>query len=389
MEWRNEMGKKLLVIVMTVFVIFSLAMVAAAGDGIDKNKKVIKLSGFDSVTGKYGDYGTGNKRGQEVAIEEINSKGGIAAGPLKGYKLSLNFEDDRGDPKEAANIAKKLSSGDYLAVLGPTMSSCALAATPVFNRSGVPNIITYAQAITITEQGFDNIARLTYTTKSVALHMGEKVKDQFKKKTVSIISENQDYGQQLLKTFKEKAKDLGIEVLTESVVVPGQDVDFKSVLLQAKAKNPDMLLIFLCYNEGGLLVKQCRQMGWNVPIYGPNSLTEAKFFELAGDLGEFYIVLSPTLDVNRPDAKNLVTLWNKKYEGLPPMAAIYGYDAVTVARAVIEAGGVDRKSFVKKLKEVKVNGIGTPVYEFDQTGEVKRPALVTMTGAQFVKENMK
>jgi ABC-type branched-subunit amino acid transport system substrate-binding protein len=106
-------------------------------------------------------------------------------------------------------------------------------------------------------------------------------------------------------------------------------------------------------------------------------------------LGEFYIVLSPTMDVNRPDAKNLLTLWNKKYEGLPPMAAIYGYDAVTVARAVIEAGGVDRKSFVKKLKEVKVNGIGTPVYEFDQTGEVKRPALITMTGAQFVKENLK
>jgi len=88
------------------------------------------------------------------------------------------------------------------------MSSCALAATPVFNRSGVPNIITYAQAITITEQGFNNIARLTYTTKSVAIHMAEKVKDEFKKKTVSIISENQDYGQQLLKTFKEQAKGL-------------------------------------------------------------------------------------------------------------------------------------------------------------------------------------
>jgi branched-chain amino acid transport system substrate-binding protein len=383
------MGKKLLVIVMTMFLIFSLAMIAVADNGIDKKNKTIRLSGFDSVTGKYGDYGTGNKRGQEVAIEEINGKGGIAAGPLKGYKLSLTFEDDRGDPKEAANIAKKLSSGDYLAVLGPTMSSCALAATPVFNRNGIPNIITYAQAITISEQGFNNIARLTYTTKSVAIHMAEKVKDPFKKKTVSIISENQDYGQQLLKTFTTKAKELGIEVLSESVVVPGQDVNFKSVLLQAKEKNPDMLLIFLCYNEGGLLVKQCRQMGWNVPIYGPNSLTEAKFFELAGDLGEFHIVLSPTLDVNRPDTKNLLAFWNKKYEGLPPMAAIYGYDAVTVARAVIEAGGVDRKSFIKKLKEVKVNGIGTPVYEFDQTGEVKHPALITITGTQFVKENLK
>ena len=59
--------------------------------------------------------------------------------------------------------------------------------------------------LSLTEQGFDNIARLTYTTKSVALHMAEKVKSEFNKKSVAIISENQDYGQQLLKSFKERA----------------------------------------------------------------------------------------------------------------------------------------------------------------------------------------
>jgi branched-chain amino acid transport system substrate-binding protein len=383
------MSKKLHVVAGVLVSLVAAAGIGFAGDGVDKSKKMIQLAGFDSVTGKYGDYGTGNKRGMQVAIDEINGEGGIAAGPLKGYKLSLNFEDDRGDPKEAANIAKKLSSGNYLAVLGPTMSSCALAATPVFARNGVANIITYAQAVTITEQGFDNIARLTYTTKSVAVHMAEKIKNEFNKKSVAIISENQDYGQQLLKSFKEKAKELGIDVVSESVVVPGQDVDFKSVLLQAKTKNPDMLATFLTYNEGGLLVKQCRQMGWAIPIYGPNSLTEAKFFELAGDTGEFYLVMSPTLDVARPEAKKLVSLWNKKYEGLPPMAAIYGYDAVMVTKANIESGGIDRASFTKNLKNVKVKGIGTPVYEFDKSGEVKQPSLITITGQQFAKDNLK
>lgn len=383
------MIKRMFVVAFVAAFAVAMAGNGFAGDGIDKTKKVIHLAGFDSVTGKYGDYGTGNKRGMEVAVEQINAEGGIAAGLLKGYKLALVFEDDRGDPKEAANIAKKLSNGDYLAVLGPTMSSCALAATPVFARSGVGNIITYAQAVTITEQGFNNIARLTYTTKSVALHMADKIKSEFKKKSVAIISENQDYGQQLVKSFKERAKELGIEVVSESVVVPGQDVDFKSVLLQAKSKNPEMLLTFLTYNEGGLLVKQCRQMGWAIPIYGPNSLTESKFFELAGDTGEFYLVLSPTLDATGAAAKKFVELWNKKYEGLPPMAAIYGYDAVMVAKSIIDAGGVDRAAFTKNIRTVKVNGIGTPVYEFDKTGEVKQPALITMTGAQFAKENLK
>ncbi|MFZ3048295.1 MAG: ABC transporter substrate-binding protein [Desulfatirhabdiaceae bacterium] len=364
-------------------IIVSLAFLAIgtagwAKDGIDAGKKLINLAGYDAATGKYGDYGQGNKKGQELAVEEINEKGGIQAGPLKGYKLKLTFFDDRGDPKESANVAKNVSSSDFLVALGPTMSSCALAATPVYFRNGVPNIITYANANTITEQGFDNIARLTYTTRSIAYEMATTVKERFKKDSVAIISENQDYGQQLLKGFKEKAGEIGIKVLSESVITPGQDIDFKSVLMKAKADNPGMLMIFVTYNEGGLLVKQVRQMGWDIPIYGPDGLIEPKFFELAGDMKETYILLSPTVDVKRPAAKVLVDRWTPKYGGFPPLAAIYGYDAVKVAAKVIEMGGVDRKSFIQNLKSVKVEGVGNPMYEFDKTGEGKRPSFVTL-----------
>jgi branched-chain amino acid transport system substrate-binding protein len=169
-----------------------VAVNSLAADGIDSKKKIISVAGYDACTGKYGDYGLDDKKGQEIAIEEINAAGGIQAGPLKGYKLKLDFFDDRGDPRESANVAKRISSSDYLVALGPTMSSCALAATPIYNRNGVPNIITYANANTITEQGFDNLARLTFTTKSISSAMLDTVKNTFKKDSVAIISENQD-----------------------------------------------------------------------------------------------------------------------------------------------------------------------------------------------------
>ena len=88
--------------------------------------------------------------------------------------------------------------------------------------------------------------------------------------------------------------------------------------------------------------------------------------------------MSPTVDVTRPAAKVLVDRWTPKYGGFPPLAAIYGYDAVKVAAKVIEMGGVDRKSFIQKLKSVKVEGVGNPMYEFDKTGEGKRPSFVTL-----------
>jgi branched-chain amino acid transport system substrate-binding protein len=357
----------------------------ATKDGIDQKKKIITLAGYDACTGKYGDYGLDDRRGQEIAVEEINAAGGITAGPLKGYKLALEFFDDRGDPKESANVAKKISAGKFLVALGPTMSSCALAATPIFHRYGIANIITYSNASTLTEQGFDNLIRLTYTTKSLADFMVKTSQEKFAGKKISIISENADYGQQLRKYAKDKAKEIGLTVVTDDVITPGQDVDFSSILLRAKNQNPDILLLFVTYNEGGMIAKQVRKMAWNVPLYGPDALTAPKFFELAGNLDEIYISSLLSLDVKKPAAKHLVSEFTKKYQGLPPLSAIYGYDSVKVAAKVIESGGIDRASFIEKLKQVRVPGVGSPMYQFDETGEGLVPPLVVKT-AQWHKD---
>ncbi|MBU0462113.1 MAG: ABC transporter substrate-binding protein [Proteobacteria bacterium] len=384
--------KKVLTILTGLILLFTLGastgMAAATNDGIDKKNKVINLAGYDACTGKYGDYGLDDKRGQEIAIEEINAAGGIASGPLKGYTLKLDFFDDRGDPKESANVAKKISSGKYIAALGPTMSSCALAATPIYNRYGLANIITYSNASTITEQGFNNLIRLTYTTKSIADFMITTSQGEFKSKTISIISENADYGQQLRKYAMNKAKEIGLKVVTDDVITPGQDVDFSSVLLRAKNENPDILLLFVTYNEGGMIAKQVRKMDWNVTLYGPDSLTAPKFFELAGNLDNIYITSSMSLDLKKPVAEILVADFTKKYGVLPPLSAIYGYDAVKVAVQIIEKGGVDRASFIAKLKDVKVPGVGSPMYQFDEKGEGLAPPLMIKT-AQWHKDQQK
>lgn len=372
-----------------VVLVLGLSVWGFAKDGVDPDRKVVQIVGYDAASGKYGDYGLGDKRGQEIAVDEINAAGGIQQGPLSGYRLKLEFFDDRGDPKESANIAKRISAGDYLVAIGPTISSCALAATPVFYRNRVPNIITYSNANTITEQGFDNVIRLTYTTKSIARYIAEQVKNQFGKNSVAIISENQDYGQQLVKYFKEAADSLGISVTSESVITPGQDLDFKSVLLKAMEKDPQFLVLFVTYNEGGMIVRQTRQLGWKVPIYVPDAMTEPKFYELAGDVSNVYIQLSPTIDMSRPAAKILKEEWEKRYGGVPPLSAIYGYDAVKVAVKVMEAGATDRESFIKLMRTVKHEGVANPLYTFDDKGDSQAPPFVTMPCNEYYEKNIK
>ncbi len=375
-------------LIFTMILSSSICMAKVSSDGIDEKNKIIHIAGYDACTGKYGDYGLDDKRGQEIAVKEINDAGGIAGGPLKGYQLKLEFFDDRGDPKESANVAKKIAASKYLVALGPTMSSCALAATPIFNRYGIADIITYANASTITEQGFNNVARLTYTTKSISDFMVSTSMEKFKAKSIAIISENADYGQQLRKYAKAKAEALGLSIVTDDVITPGQDVDFSSILLQAKNQNPDVLLLFVTYNEGGMIAKQVRKMDWDITLYGPDALTSPKFFELAGSLDNIFISSLMSLDIKKPVAQHLATEFQKNYNVLPPLAAIYGYDAVKVAAKAIELGGVDRASFISKLKDVKIPGVGSPMYQFDDKGEGLAPPLVIKT-AQWHKDQQK
>jgi len=367
--------------------VLGVASIGHASDGIDHKKKVIKIAGYDAVTGKYGNYGSADKIGQEIAIEQINSKGGIQAGPLKGYKLKLEFFDDRGDAREAANIAKKIASGDFLAVTGPSMSSSALAANPVFFRHRIANVITYSNADSITAQGFDTIARLPFTTKSISDAVGKSANEMGKSK-LSVIYENQDYGQQLFKSLKNVEGKYKLKTVTNDVVTAGQDVDFKSILNRAKSQNPEVLVLFVTYNEGGLIVKQAREMGWTIPIIAVESMTDPKFFELAGSVKDVYFVISADADQSTSQAKYLNAQWKKRQgEPLAPNAAVFGYDAIQVTNKIIENGGATREKFIKGIKSVKVKGgINSTEYTFDKNGDAEKFSFVTILAEDFKKK---
>jgi len=380
--------KTMFILILTVVLLSCLtAMALAENKGVDDSKKEISIAFIDALTGPCGAYGSGDLRGVEIGVAEVNEMGGIPSGPLKGYTFKLDTFDDKGDAKESASAARKIAVGDYLAAIGGTISTASLASSPVFYRMRVPYIMGWASATSLTHQGFDNLIRETYTTEAEAIFMLKVLNERFDAKKVSIIVENASYGQQLLQTFQDEAENYGIELGNAHTIVPGQDIDFRDVILKAKAEKPDVVLILVERNEGGMIVNQTRKMGWDVTFYGPKSLGEPRFFELAGELGECYLTCSPSLDKNRPYVANFLSRWHKEYDFTPDFAAMYGYDAVKISTKVIEMGGTDRESFIVNLHKVKVEGIGNDFYEFDERGDVKVPALITISGDEFKKEH--
>ena len=384
------MGKMKKICVAVACCVFGVASIGHAGDGVDHKKKIIHLAGSDAATGKYGNLGVADRDGQEIAIQEINSTGGIKTGPLKGYKLKLDFFDDRGDAREAASVAKKIAAGDYLAVMGQSFSSSALAAAPVFHRYKIGNVIPYANAASITEQGFNNIARLPFTTKNVADATAKSITKEMGKKAAAVIYDSTDYGQQLSNTFKGAEGKYKFKTVSSSAITAGQDVDFTSVLTKAKSTNPDVLVIFGTYNEGGLIARQVREMGWNIPVVSTDGVVDPKFFELAGNVNNIKLVMSAELNMSSPQAKYLTAQYKKRTgHNSPGSATIFGYDSVQVAKTIIENGGATRDKFIKGIRNVKVNtGIFASTYSFDQKGDSMLHNFVLLP-ADEVQKKMK
>ena len=142
------------------------------------------LTGFAAADGKSA------KQGAELAVQKANATGGI-----NGKQIELVVYDDEGKPENAIPLANKLIGQDKVAVVvsggysGPTR-----AAAPVFQRAGVPYISAYAIHPDITRAG-DFVFR-TGMMGEVQGRAGAKlVADQLKKKRVSIVAVNNDFGQ--------------------------------------------------------------------------------------------------------------------------------------------------------------------------------------------------
>ncbi|RKZ20523.1 hypothetical protein DRQ23_08955 [bacterium] len=123
-----------------------------------KEPEVIKIGAILVLTGPDAKAGQSAREGIELAVNEINSAGGI-----KGNLLEIVYEDDAGDPAKAVSAAKKLIDIDKVpAVIGPMWSSSVLAVAPIAEKKKVVILSPTASAPSITKAG-DYIFRNTYS----------------------------------------------------------------------------------------------------------------------------------------------------------------------------------------------------------------------------------
>jgi branched-chain amino acid transport system substrate-binding protein len=223
----------------------------------------IKIGLDNPLTGTYAAPGKNELTGCQMALEEINAKGGILGRPLE-----LVVEDSTsGDAGAAVQKARKLIESDKVDfLLGNVNSALALAMAQVSNEKGILHIVPGGHTDAITGASCHwNVFRVCNTTQMEANAVAGALIKAYGKKFY-YITPDYAFGHTLESGLIKAAGALGGERVGGDLVPLGS-VDFSSYLIKAQAANPDVI-IFLTQGDDMLnALKQAVQFGLDKKVH--------------------------------------------------------------------------------------------------------------------------
>lgn len=321
-------------------ILFTFACVDKSGNGtVAPTGDTIKVGVYVDLTGATSSFGVSTKNGIELAVEEINAAGGV-----NGKKIQLVIEDDQGRTEQAKTVVEKLIKQDnVVAVLGEVASSNTLAAAPVAQEAKIPMITPSSTNPTVTQKG-DFIFRVCFLDDFQGSSMAKFAANNLNAKTAAIFGDvNSDYSKGLTEFFEKEFTRLGGKVVAKEAYAQ-TDGDFKGQLTKIRTLNPDVIYVPGYYGQVGIIAKQARELGMNMPLLGGDGWDSPQLWSLGGDaLKNTYITNHYTADDPNPVIQEFVKSYKAKFGGVSPdsLAALAYDSAKVLADAIKRAGGTD------------------------------------------------
>lgn len=344
----------------------------------DSNEVKIGLN-FE-LSGETANYGNPEYNGAMLAINQANASGEnkYTYTPVKG--------DNKSSADESTNIATKLISSDGVkGIVGPATSGASAAiyqvATDnkvlVVSPSSTTTNITLADGESV-ESVYDYVFRVCFEDSYQGAAMAAFTNDTLGRKKAVIFSDSSsDYAKGLAEAFKEKFEEKGGTIVSE-LNYQAKDTDFNVQLTKIKNMDYDVIYIPGYYNEVGLIIKQAREMGIDVPIVGGDGFDSTDLVKLAGkeNLNDVFFTTAYTT-VNASDELNaFIEAYKEEYGEDPSMFSALAYDATNLMiQAFEEAGTTDTEEVQKTMAGINFKGV-TGSFTFDETHTPDKAALV-------------
>jgi branched-chain amino acid transport system substrate-binding protein len=250
----------------------------AADPGVTSSEILIGM--WAQMTGPLALIGTSERDGIQIGIDEINRAGGV-----HGRKLRMIVYDDGGLPQESLSAVRRLLDQDKVfALIAGSNSGATLAAMPVINRAKVPFVVSIAAHRNLFVPFSPTSFRVYANEIAQAERIVEYSLKELKVKKPAIIYTSNDYGVGGMETVTAALKRANVE-LSAAVRYNQGDQDFSAQLLRIRQAGADALYVWSFAAEAGIIVRQAKELGLNVPMLGGGATTTPLFPRGAGQAG--------------------------------------------------------------------------------------------------------
>ncbi|MBR1417395.1 MAG: ABC transporter substrate-binding protein [Synergistaceae bacterium] len=315
--------RKLLALVLAAMLVMSAACAFAA--------ETFKIGGTAPLTGGAAIYGNAAKNGAQIAVDEINAAGGYV-------KFDLRYEDDTHDAEKAVNAYNALKDWGVQVSLSSVTSKPAEATAAENFADRIFGLTPSASAAAVTA-GKDNVFQMCFVDPNQGSASAQYIADKKLATKVAVIWKNDDvYSKGIYDTFVVKAKELGLEVVSDMTFADGNDTDFSVQLKDAQDKGAELVFLPMYYQPASLIFAQAAAMDYAPKWFGVDGMDGILTMEgFDKALAEGVILLTPfNADAKDEKTQKFVAEYQKRHGEVPNQFAADGYDCVYAFAQALE-----------------------------------------------------
>lgn len=382
-----------------LYVVAALVVVGCKADPKPQNEAVpapsaqkeetIRVGLIATLTGKYSAMGSEDKKAVELAVEQVNEKGG-----LLGKKVTLLTRDDQTMPDKSVLAYNELKTENVVAVIGSVFSNSALAVEPLAERDGMPYV-----SLTPADEQVQPIKPYVFVVPALSGAFAERYLDYMQSQKIQKIAIAHDtkgaYAVSGYNAMKTLASKYGVQIVKDEEFETSTS-DFSAIFTHIKGSGAQAFVFWGSGPPGVTVTKQYAAAKIKIPLFMTAAQASKLWLEPVGPAGEGVTVVSSIGVVGDylPDGpqkqiiEQMAAPYRTKHGYPPPQFAQDGYSgALLLFEAINVAGGTNREKVQQALEHMTLL---TPNGKFkyspsDHSGlSSEFIAVSTVQGGKFV-----
>ena len=382
--------KKMIAIVLAALMVVALfagcgakaeAPAASAASG------AIKLGMCGPLTGGAAVYGTAVQYGMEIAVEEINAKGGM--------QFELKCQDDEHDTEKAANAYNALKDWGMQIMAGPVTTAPSNVVAAECAADEIFMLTPSASGVSVIEYG-DNIFQICFTDPNQGTASADYMSQKNLGTTIGVIYDSSDvYSSGIYEKFAARADELGLNVACVEAFTADNKADLTTQITKCQAAGCDVVFLPFYATEAAQVLTHAAKIGYNPTFFGCDGLDGVLTVEgFDPALAEGVMLLTPfSADAEDEATQNFVAKFQEKTGIVPNQFAADAYDVIYAIAQACEKGGVNASMSASEINAILVEQFTTMTFDgltgsgmtWKATGEVsKSPMAVVIENGVYV-----